>query len=279
MDMATKQDAPPRVRPSRIDDRAFDAVAALLVFLAYFAVFLAVRTERSVSDAALSALINLAALLLVAAPARALLKRYVLGAAVPRQIVVHIAIAAAFSILWHWLLMVAIGIRAGGSFTEFAVRAFFPTPAFAWQLLQGTTVYALVAALTYLRARPDMPSLVVSGDGEDPREPALSRYFIRRGDDIHPVDVSQIVSITGADDYAEVATVDGSHLVRTTLAEFEVALDPARFLRVHRSRIVNLDRISRAEPAGDGKILLHMQGGQTIQTSRNGAKLFRERVV
>jgi len=91
--------------------------------------------------------------------------------------------------------------------------------------------------------------------------------------------VAAIVSITGADDYAEVATLHGKHLVRLTLAEFEKALDGARFIRVHRSRIVNVDRVSRAEPAGGGRMLLHMENGEMISTSRAGARLLRDRVL
>ena len=64
-----------------------------------------------------------------------------------------------------------------------------------------------------------------------------------------------------------------------TLAEFAKSLDPAKYVRVHRSWIVNTDRIARAEPAGGGRLLLHMETGQTISTSREGAKLLRNRVL
>jgi len=94
-----------------------------------------------------------------------------------------------------------------------------------------------------------------------------------------PVDVDAIVSIAGADDYAEVRTLDGSHLVRLTLAEFEKSLDPALFIRVHRSRIVNVDRIARAEPAGGGRLLLHMEDGEIIGASRTGSKRLKDRVL
>jgi DNA-binding LytR/AlgR family response regulator len=64
-----------------------------------------------------------------------------------------------------------------------------------------------------------------------------------------------------------------------TLAEFEKSLDPAQFIRVHRSRIVNVDRIERAEPAGGGRLLLHMQDGEAIPASRTGSRLLRDRVI
>jgi hypothetical protein len=265
----------------KLGDAAFDALAVGLAFFGYFAVFLIVGRSPSILDAAASSLVNLVSLIAVAAAARGLVRRYLMGRPLRRQLVGHAVLACAFTLIWYWLLMVLIGVRSGSSFTEFAVRAFFPGPAVTWQLLQGLIVYALVATLTALRAQQELPSFVVAppAGAAEIKEPELSRYFIRRGEDIYPVNVSQIVSIAGADDYAEVATIAGRHLVRTTLAEFEASLDPAKFVRVHRSRIVNLDRVARAEPAGGGRMLLHMEDGEAIQTSRNGAKVVRERVI
>jgi DNA-binding LytR/AlgR family response regulator len=177
--------------------------------------------------------------------------------------------------------MVLIGVSRGGSFVEFAVQAFFPTPAVAWQLLQGVTLYAVLACLTYLRARPPLPSFVVVPQAQEAvaKDQSPSRYFIRKGEDIHPIEISQIVSITGADDYAEVVTTSGRHLVKMTLTEFENTLEVDNFIRVHRSHIVNVDRIARAEPAGGGRMLLHMDNGEMISASRAGSRLLRDRVI
>ncbi len=124
------------------------------------------------------------------------------------------------------------------------------------------------------------PLTVVSGDDAEARaDTALSRYFVRIGDELRPLDIDNVVSIGGADDYAEVRTLSTKHLVRVTLAEFAKSLDPAKYVRVHRSWIVNVHRVVRAEPAGGGRLLLHMETGQTISTSRAGAKLLRDRVI
>lgn len=55
--------------------------------------------------------------------------------------------------------------------------------------------------------------------------------------------------------------------------------DPAKFLRVHRSTIVNFDHLSRAEPAGGGRMLAHMATGESVQVSRAGAQLLRAFIV
>jgi two-component system, LytTR family, response regulator len=146
------------------------------------------------------------------------------------------------------------------------------------------TFYCLVVALIHLEAQPRTRDLESAADSKESpplanADPTLSRYFVRKGEEIQPVDVQQIVSISGAGDYAEVCTVAGRHLARMTLAQFETALRNERFIRVHRSKIVNLDRVARAEPAGAGRILLHMENGESVLASRAGSRLFRERVI
>jgi len=263
----------------QISTSMFNALAVGLVFLSYLAVF-RLTSDRSLGENVVSAIINMTPLLLLAAIVRSVLLKQVIGRSTARQLAAHVVLAPAFSLLWYWLLMVLIGVRHGESLLQFSVEPFFPKPAATWQLLQGITLYGLVATISYMRAQPPLPRFVVDTSvPQAAKEPSLSRYFIRQGEDIHPIDVSQIVSISGADDYAEVATLGGKHLVRMNLAEFEAALEGASFIRVHRSRIVNVDRILRAEPAGGGRMLLHMENGEIVQASRAGTKLLRDRLL
>jgi DNA-binding LytR/AlgR family response regulator len=130
-----------------------------------------------------------------------------------------------------------------------------------------------------LAAAAAPPPIVAKAEPEARPDAGLSRYFVRIGDELRPLDIDTVVSIGGADDYAEVRTLAGKHLVRVTLADFAQSLDPAKYVRVHRSWIVNTHRIARAEPAGGGRLLLHMETGQTISTSRDGARRLRDRVL
>ena len=125
-----------------------------------------------------------------------------------------------------------------------------------------------------------IPTQAAPESSADPQvDKGRSRYFVRIGEELRPLDIDTVVSIAGADDYAEVRTLSGKHLVRVTLAEFARSLDPAKYARVHRSWIVNVDRIASAEPAGGGRLLLHMETGETVSTSRAGAQLLRDRVL
>jgi DNA-binding LytR/AlgR family response regulator len=124
-----------------------------------------------------------------------------------------------------------------------------------------------------------LPRAITEPEAESGADAGISRYFVRIGEELRPLDIDTVVSINGADDYAEVRTMTGKHLVRVTLTDFAKSLDPSKYVRVHRSWIVNTHRVARAEPAGGGRLLLHMETGQTISTSRDGAKLLRNRVL
>ena len=58
------------------------------------------------------------------------------------------------------------------------------------------------------------------------------------------------------------------YLLRATLADFLTQLDPARFVRVHRSYAVNLDRIAEIEPLDAGDARLHLRDGTHVPCSR-----------
>lgn len=251
--------------------RLLELLTFVAAFVAYWAV-LALANPASPLESLASAAINSATLVCMGVAARSILRRYVFGRSPVFQTLAHILLALLFTLFWYWLLMVALGLARGRSPTDFDVRDFFPGPAVAWQLLQGLACYGLFAALSY--AQWAAPSRA-KADGAQVR----SRFFIKLGEEIRPVDASQIIAIVGAGDYSEVATSSGKHLVKMTLSEFEAALDPEKFLRVHRSRIVNADQIVRAEPAGGGRLLVQMEDGDCVTTSRAGAKLLRDRVI
>jgi hypothetical protein len=252
-------------------------VGTPIVFVAY-AVAVGLARDLTLGHALAGSLANTIPTVLFALAAYRIVGGWLVGRPIAVQIAGHAALGAAYAVLAYWLLMVLLGALQAQSMIQFSVAP-FPTRASVWQLLQNLSIYGLVAMLAYLHARPEPVALILSApSGEEPAR-AFSRYFIRSGDDIKPIDVDSIVSIAGADDYAEVATLDGRHLVRMTLAEFEQSLDPVRFIRVHRSRIVNLERVARAEPAGGGRLLLHMEDGEAIAASRSGSRLLRDRVL
>jgi DNA-binding LytR/AlgR family response regulator len=251
-------------------------VGTPLVFAAY-ELALSIGHDSSLIDALPGSVANTIPAVLFGLIAFEIIRTGLVGRRTSVQIIAHAVLCAAYALLSYWLLIVLLGAVSGFSVIQFQVEP-FPIRASVWQLLQNATTYGIIAVLAYRGTSGSEVRLVLaSEDGQG--HPGRSRYFIRSGDEIQPIEVNSIVSITGAGDYAEVGTLDGRHLVRMTLAEFEKSLDSARFIRVHRSRIVNVDRIARAEPAGGGRLLLHMEDGEAIAASRSGSRLLRERVI
>ncbi len=272
----TGSPAPLAFKAGRARRRA-DLIAVALVFLAYTATVW-VAYEATFVHALLVGAANTIPVVIFAAIVRRIIVTHLIGKRALVQGIAHLGLCAAFSFASYWLLLVLLGMVNSPSPLTFLVKAFVAR-GMAWQLLENVTTYALVATLSYAQAaratapsQPD-PAAVPA----IPKEPP--RFLVRSGDELRPIDLDRIVSIAGADDYAELSTLDGKRLVAMTLAEFEATLDAARFVRIHRSRIVNLDFVERAEPDGAGRLLLHMRNGETIATSRTGARMLKTRVI
>ena len=234
------------------------------VWVMYLAVFLQVPGSR-LGDAAVNALANVVPLALLAASAHLVTKRHVMKLSVPAQIIVHVVIGARFAAAWFTLVTLALALIGYAQSGQFE-RSGFTGRAFIWQNLQGLVLYWALSATTYAvrGGRAAAPVTIVSA-------PPLERYLTRKGDDIAPVNVRDIIMIAGAQNYAEVTTLTDTHLVRASLGEFEQRLDPQRFIRVHRSRIINIDHLDFAEPAGGGRLMAHMTDGTAVPLSRTGS--------
>src|SRR5688572_19074142 len=94
----------------------------------------------------------------------------------------------------------------------------------------------------------------------------LTRLVARQGGATHVIPVDQIEYIEGADYYVRVHTASGSHMVRMSLSRLEQQLDERKFVRVHRSVIVNAARISKIIPHADLGVVL--ESGTELPLSR-----------
>ncbi|WP_397505577.1 LytTR family DNA-binding domain-containing protein [Qipengyuania sp. R86523] len=243
-----------------------------MVFIAY-SFTLSIANAAPLWDALAPAAANTVPTTLFGAVAYWIIVTHIVGRPTAFQAGAHLVLAAGFALVSYWFLLVLLGVAQSASAIEFEVRPLI-SRAMAWQTLQNVTVYGIVAVLAHHRTG----QIGEEQETDDLRE-SLARYFIRIGDDAIPIDTNSIVSITGAGDYAEVATASGRHLVHMTLAKFESLLPPASFVRIHRSNIVNLDHIARLEPAGSGRLLVHMDDGATLSASRAGSSVLRERIL
>lgn len=90
----------------------------------------------------------------------------------------------------------------------------------------------------------------------------------RRGTQSVFFDLDEITWCEAAGNYVRVRTPDGECLVRETLTSLIGQLDPRRFARVHRSILVNLERIATLTPKAHGEYEILMRDGKVLQSSR-----------
>ena len=86
---------------------------------------------------------------------------------------------------------------------------------------------------------------------------------------IFRVDVDSIDHIEAAGDYMCIYTGDNSLILRQTMKDLERRLDPRIFQRVHRSTIVNLDKVRQVKPHTNGECFLSLEGGAQVKVSRS----------
>jgi two-component system LytT family response regulator len=133
---------------------------------------------------------------------------------------------------------------------------------------------ALARAMEVLVRRADR--LPLREMRETLEAPAMDRLLIRDGGRITPVAVCDIERLEAEGDYVGVRVRGKNHLVNLPLGDFEKRLDPARFLRVHRSHMVNMDFVEAIEPYDNAQLLVRMKDGTKIVASRPASKRLRE---
>lgn len=95
------------------------------------------------------------------------------------------------------------------------------------------------------------------------------RVVIKVDGAMHFVSMRDILWVEAQGDFVKVHTHGKTHLVRDTLQSFEQRLDHERFLRIHRSFIVNIAHVRRVEPALYGDYSVYMSDGTKLRLSRS----------
>jgi two-component system LytT family response regulator len=110
------------------------------------------------------------------------------------------------------------------------------------------------------------------------RPPAqhLDRIPVRDGTKVFIIPIAKLDYAEAQDDYIALCSEGKKHLKQQTISSLESALDPSRFLRVHRSYIVNLERVARIEPYGKDSHVAVLHNGTQLPVSRAGYARLRE---
>jgi two-component system LytT family response regulator len=103
----------------------------------------------------------------------------------------------------------------------------------------------------------------------------LERVVIRDGTHVHVVGTHTLDFIEAEDDYLVLAAGAKRYRKQHTLAQLETQLDPARFVRVHRSFMINVERIARIEPYAKDSWQVFLSDGRHVPMSRSGYQRLR----
>lgn len=109
-----------------------------------------------------------------------------------------------------------------------------------------------------------------------PREDVASdRILLKSSGEIFFLKADEIDWIEAEGDYMKFHVAGRAHLMRETMARLEARLDPKRFIRIHRSTIVNIDRLRKLSPSFAGEYAVILNDGTKLKLSRG----YHERIA
>lgn len=103
-----------------------------------------------------------------------------------------------------------------------------------------------------------------------------SRIVVKDGTRVHIIAADQLEYAEAQDDYVALHSGGKSYLKQQTISSLAEALDPACFVRVHRSYLVNLEKVAKIEPYTRDTRLAILAGGAQIPVSRTGFMRLKE---
>jgi len=104
-----------------------------------------------------------------------------------------------------------------------------------------------------------------------------TRLTVKKRGRLFPVRVEEIDWVEAAGNYVRLHVGPDRHLLRETMQRLGERLDPAKFVRIHRGAIVNLDRIRELRPHTNGDCFVTLQNGTELVLSRTHRHTFHER--
>lgn len=164
------------------------------------------------------------------------------------------------------------------AYDEYALKA-FEVHAVDY-LMKPVEPERLAEAIGRARSRPaaDRPSAAALADSARPPGRRLERILFREEGQVQVVPVARIDFVEAQDDYLSFA-VAGRRLRRQqTLGSLERQLDPGRFVRIHRSYLLNVDRLARLELYSKDSWVALLGDGTKIPVSRSGYARLRDRL-
>ena len=200
----------------------------------------------------------------------------------PRNLAIHIAAIVPFSIL-HTVGMAALRLLWFGGIVgephSFPLTADRMLYEFAKDIVAYGLLSAGAVALRHYLGRPAAPVVVEAAAApettpEPSPAPLPERFAVRRKGREIMVEVADIDWIEASGNYAVLHVGEETFEIRSSLTKLEGELDPKRFVRVHKSHLVNIARVVEVTPWVSGDWRIRLQGGAEVNLSRRYRQRF-----
>ena len=112
-------------------------------------------------------------------------------------------------------------------------------------------------------------------DGQTGLTGYLTRVMVKSGGRMQFLHLDEVRWIESADNYVRLHARSGSFLIRAKLAELELRLNPAKFIRIHRRTIVSVDAIKEFEPWASGELIVVLHDKTKLKLSRTHRQRLR----
>ena len=104
---------------------------------------------------------------------------------------------------------------------------------------------------------------------EAPAVPGMGSISVTKGNRAYKLDPMDIICIKASGDYVELCTSEESYLKHGTISSYERSLSPELFVRIHRSTIVNREKVASVNGPSKGQFWIVMEDGRELRSSRN----------
>jgi two-component system LytT family response regulator len=165
------------------------------------------------------------------------------------------------------------------AFDEHAIRAFevHAVDYLLKPLAPERVAVALERARERVKKREPMPVEKLTEAARAARGP-LERVLVRQGPRVHVIAAEKLDWVEAQDDYVSLNSEGRAYLKQQTMTNLEANLDPARFVRIHRSYLLNLDRLARIDTEGGEPKGVVLTDGTRLPLSRSGYQRIKKRL-
>ncbi len=110
----------------------------------------------------------------------------------------------------------------------------------------------------------------------NPERKFLTRMLVKESGRIIILNTAEILWAEAVEDYINIHTDVNAYLINQSMTSFITKLDPEKFIRIHRSHVINLEAVKELRPWTNGRLKCILAHGKEIVSSRTGAKKLRE---